>query len=290
MTRRTFPNEENRLVYGYTTAGAEVTSKAGATVTIYTDSACTTLASIQTEAGATISGSVLTISSDSRIPRFLGPDGTPFGVDTLYALVQGAVAPGEPVYARYDDRLDRDTVIRCTSGTRPTSPLDDQLIYETDTERIMRYHLATTTWIIVGGALSHFIARQNAVTATVNNVDTTVVFQAEDLDPDSQYNSATGVFTCSKPGIWLFTASLRFASNATGIRLCRITNSNGITSQSSVTSAALAGTGECSTSMIMNVTVGQTIQVKALQSSGGALNTLGDNTCLFSGSLLAALP
>ncbi len=147
MTRRIFPNEENRLVYGYTSADTELTSKAGATVTIYTDSACTTLANILTEAGGAVSGSVLTVDSDSRMPRFQGPDGTPFGVDTLYALVQGNVAPGEPIYARADDRLDRDTVIRCTSATRPGSPVDGQLILETDTDKLLIYKASVTQWI-----------------------------------------------------------------------------------------------------------------------------------------------
>lgn len=289
MTRRIFSNEENRLVYGYTAAGAEVTSKAGATVTIYTDSACTTLANIQTEAGVAIPGSVLTISSDSRIPRFLGPDGTPFGVDMLYALVQGAVAPGDPVYARYNDRLDADTVIRCTSATRPTSPVDNQLIYETDTDRVMRYHTATSTWITVAGTLSHFVARQNAGQSLTNNTGTDIVFQTQDLDSDAQYDPATGIFTCSKPGLWLFTASLMFVGNATGFRLIKISNSNGIESVSA-THTASATSGECSTSMILNVTTGQTIRVKALQNSGGALSTSGNNSCLFSGTLLVALP
>ena len=146
MTRRIFPNEENRLAYGYTSAGVAYTNKSGSTVTIYTDSAATSLADILTEAGGAIAGSVLTVSADGRMPRFQGPDGTPYGTDTLYALLQGNVAPGEPIYARYDDRLDRDTVVRCTSATRPTSPSDDQLIYETDTERVMRYNLGDTTW------------------------------------------------------------------------------------------------------------------------------------------------
>jgi hypothetical protein len=34
----------------------------------------------------------------------------------------------------------------CTSGSRPSSPADGQQIYETDTNRHLTYHLASTTW------------------------------------------------------------------------------------------------------------------------------------------------
>ena len=37
----------------------------------------------------------------------------------------------------------------CTSTTRPSSPYEGQLIYETDTDRILVY---TTDWRIVSGA------------------------------------------------------------------------------------------------------------------------------------------
>jgi hypothetical protein len=153
----------------------------------------------------------------------------------------------------------------------------------------MRYNLATTLWIPQGGTMPHFVARQNAVTSCTNGADTTVIFQQEDTDTDSQYNPATGVFTCSKAGLWLFTAALTFASNATGVRTIKLINSNSLESHSSA-AAPTANTGDVSTAMAMLMAVGQTIQVKAFQNSGGALNTAGNNTCLFSGVLLVGTP
>jgi hypothetical protein len=42
--------------------------------------------------------------------------------------------------------LMKQAVIVCTSATRPASPLEGQQIYETDTDRMLTYTTATTTW------------------------------------------------------------------------------------------------------------------------------------------------
>lgn len=168
MARRLFPNDEDRLAYGYGSAGSYFTSKAGSTVTIYTDAAGTTLADITDTSSVAVPGSVLTVGADSRIPQFYGPDGTPYGVDVLYAKIAGASSTVE-IHGRYDDRLDRDTFIRCTSGTRPTSPSDDQLIYETDTDRFLRYDLASTQW---RSPKRKYSADVNELTATVSGIST----------------------------------------------------------------------------------------------------------------------
>jgi hypothetical protein len=46
--------------------------------------------------------------------------------------------------------LMKQTVITCTSGTRPSSPVDGMLIYETDTKYFRSYDSANTTWQIKG--------------------------------------------------------------------------------------------------------------------------------------------
>jgi len=45
-----------------------------------------------------------------------------------------------------DTYLMRQTVIVCTSGTRPASPNEGMTIYETDTDRLLIYTTATTGW------------------------------------------------------------------------------------------------------------------------------------------------
>lgn len=219
MARRIFPNGEDRLIYGYTNGGAALTSKSGSTVTIYADSACTVLADIRTEAGGAIAGSVLAVGSDSRIPRFQGPDGTPYGVDTLYALVQGNVAPGEPIYARIDDRLDTDTFIRCTSSTHPTAPIDDQLIYESDTNKFLRWDTATSLWLSVNKKYPTDIVGVTANSAAIT---------AETTIATSSVLAADGVTRFDIKGTWAgFTSTVAtdqatYALYEDGVQIARV--------------------------------------------------------------------
>jgi hypothetical protein len=109
LTRWLFP--QDRLVFRYGTPGTPLYSPQGDTVTIYTDSAGTTLASIQAPNGTPI-GSTLDIGSDCLIPQFLGPDGltqvyarnSAGALTTLYAqtgqIVQSLSGSYVPVSAK----------------------------------------------------------------------------------------------------------------------------------------------------------------------------------------------
>lgn len=147
MARYTFPGTGDKLVYQV--SGGDILALANTSVAIYTDLACTTLADIQDSGGIAVPGSVLVTDSSSRLPDFKGPNGTPYGADTLYARVVGQVGNGTAIYARTDERLDSDTVVHCTSATRPTSPIDDQLIFETDTNKFLRWSTADNLWLTV---------------------------------------------------------------------------------------------------------------------------------------------
>lgn len=83
--------------------GQVVKGAIGRSVYVYSDEACTTLAEIFTYPGNTpITGSVLTVDSNTRTPYYYGPaDGT----DKLFERVDG-IGPINPVFARVDDRLD----------------------------------------------------------------------------------------------------------------------------------------------------------------------------------------
>lgn len=116
MARRTFPDD--RFVIKPGIANAALRSAAGDSATVYTDSAGTTLADIQTTAGAAITGSVLTVDVYSQLPLFLGPD----GVDTLYVSVNGG--PVSAIYARVDDRLDEEAATRAAADTSLDGRLD----------------------------------------------------------------------------------------------------------------------------------------------------------------------
>lgn len=46
--------------------------------------------------------------------------------------------------------LMKQTIISCTSGTRPSSPQDGMYIYETDTRYYRSYNSTLATWIVMG--------------------------------------------------------------------------------------------------------------------------------------------
>ena len=93
MTRVTGPESGSRLAYGIRSAG-ELATAGTLTRVVYADAGGTILADILTTGGAPISGSVVTIGTDSQIPLFQFPD----GVDTVYISVAGG--PVTPIYTR----------------------------------------------------------------------------------------------------------------------------------------------------------------------------------------------
>lgn len=104
MASRLGPDAGSRLAY--VLSNGVFKSAAGLTATIYTDSAGTTLATIYTydgtnTPGAAISGSQVTLDSNSMLPKFWFPSA---GTDTLYAKI-GSASPF-PINADYDARLD----------------------------------------------------------------------------------------------------------------------------------------------------------------------------------------
>jgi lysophospholipase L1-like esterase len=97
------PDANARFVY--TSVGGTLRSAAGLTATVYSTAVGNLLADIATydgtnTPGATISGSTLTVDSDSFLPRFWFPD----TVDTVYVSVNGGTRVA--LNADYDARLD----------------------------------------------------------------------------------------------------------------------------------------------------------------------------------------
>jgi hypothetical protein len=191
----------------------------------------------------------------------------------------GATLPASDV----NTYLMQQAVIGCTSTTRPSSPQAGMTIYETDTNRV--YHYDGAAWQ-PGSVKPGFAARQNAVTSIANAADTTVVLQIEDRDNDAAYDNTTGIWTCPRTGLYVFAGTVSFASNATGVRGVMLLQSNGLFARNWVT-AATDPLGKCSASAMWIVTAGATVKLQAYQSSGGALNTSGNNDTTFLGIWLS---
>lgn len=67
----------------------------------------------------------------------------------------------------WNDYLQEQVVIRCTSGTRPSSPNDGMLIYETDTKRYVCYEATAAAWRVYGHSVAG--AHTPVLTAATTN-------------------------------------------------------------------------------------------------------------------------
>lgn len=66
----------------------------------------------------------------------------------MYTLLTTGDVPGA---ATYFNPLLQQTIIPCTSGTRPSSPGDGWTIFETDTKRVMQYSTTLAAWTPISG-------------------------------------------------------------------------------------------------------------------------------------------
>lgn len=92
MTRLRFPQDRTVFVYQGTNAPILTPPRTG--IVVYTDSACTTLANIQTLTGTTIADSLI-FAEQGLMDEFLGPE----GAQRLFVRISGAIGAGKPVAA-----------------------------------------------------------------------------------------------------------------------------------------------------------------------------------------------
>lgn len=145
---------------------------------------------------------------------------------------------------------------------------------------------------LTGGSAAQrptFVARQNAVTSMTNGVYTTMLHGQVDRDTDSSYAPGSGQFFVNTAGLFLFVATFAFANNATGSRGGRLLCNNGMQSVSAILAAAEDSLGHCTCAFLGIMGAGtHTMVAQGLQTSGGALNSSGNNDSTFSAAWLAS--
>jgi hypothetical protein len=134
-------------------------------------------------------------------------------------------------------------------------------------------------------------AQKNATQSIANNTDTVITFAGTDTFDTNGYhdpavNNTRFTIPSGKGGYYLVTGNWGFASNATGNRECYFNlngsfgfNGGGIPAQPT---SATVGTY----SAIVNLSVGDYIEMYVNQTSGGALNA--NTSCLVSMQFLGA--
>jgi hypothetical protein len=161
----------------------------------------------------------------------------------------------------------------CTSSTRPGSPSEGDLIYETDTDRLLVY--SGSAWVRASNSTSagrtgctlRRAANQSAANATFTSVswDTEVV----DTDGFVAVPSTTVTIPSGLDGVYAITAYIDWQSLINGRQQVVIT-AGGVT-RSDDRQAASTGHDHL-VSVVAPLAAGNTIIVNALQISGGPVN------------------
>ena len=169
----------------------------------------------------------------------------------------------------------KQSVIVCTSGTRPAGPNEGMTIYETDTDRVQIYNgAAWSPAASVGTATPRCgVSRATDQSIAENSPNVLVSWTNEDYDVGAMF-SATSTTAATIPsgwgGLYLITTAVQFASSTAGYRSLQI-NTNG--TERVRTTSHPAQTGSAATRMhiayIANMTAGWTVTVGVFQNIGG---------------------
>jgi hypothetical protein len=115
----------------------------------------------------------------------------------------------------------------------------------------------------------------NSVTQSLTNVtEATLTFDTERFDTDSMHSTVTntGRITFNTAGLYVVAALVNYANNAAGVRYTYIRH-NGANYVTADTRAATNGLATIvNVAAVMKVAAGDYAEVRAYQSSGGALN------------------
>ena len=158
-----------------------------------------------------------------------------------------------------------DTFARLAVGTNGHT-----LVADSSTSTGLVWQAPSSTPTFVGCSLT-----KTANQSTSNVTLTTISWDSENFDTDGFHDNVTNnsriTIPSGKAGKYLFTSIINWNNNATGYREVRFTK-NG-TAQSYANIAATP-TGEAGTviTQILNLAVADYVEIKAEQSSGGALD------------------
>jgi len=131
------------------------------------------------------------------------------------------------------------------------------------------------------------VLTNSASQSIANNTYTALTFDTESLDTDAFHSTVTNTnritIPTGKGGKYLVTAMVTFAGNATGFRALYLTV-NSATPNASATrfstqdQPSAVVDSSCVGSMVVSLSAGDYVNLAVYQSSGGALNVLGNNS------------
>jgi hypothetical protein len=171
--------------------------------------------------------------------------------------------------------LMKQSVITCTSGTRPSSPTEGMIIYETDTDMVRVYSGAA--WQEVALLNPPRCVVQREVTQSLTSGTTSaIIWDTEVTDSHTMWtvspNPTRVVIPSGGDGIYLIGAAAEFAPHATGNRQIAVDVSGTTTVRQTIPSIGSGLGTRVNISYASQLSAGQYVEITARQDSGGALN------------------
>lgn len=199
-------------------------------------------------------------------------------VATITRGMFGTVARAHPQGTLWVHAATQDDFLQdLTSGTRPSDQYRGQRIYESDTNRFVGYSSANV-WQQEGLFFDPPACRvfNNAAISVTNAAWNALTFNSERYNTDSMHSTSsnTGRITFNTAGLYLVTGHIEFVANATGVRgiqIYRNADADGIANMYFPADTGGVGSG-LSIATVWNFIVGDFVQLRAYQTSGGSLN------------------
>lgn len=206
---------------------------------------------------AIVSGAV--VGDDLILTRFNG--------GTINAgNVRGAVGPEGPSGVAGIEVV--------TSGTRPGSPYNGQVIYETDTDRFFNWDGVSWVWAC-GNPMRCKVKRTTNQSFTNNDIDN-IIWNSQVYDTDNLWDPGNPdrlVIPANGDGLWRFNTAVQWDNGGSGARNFAITKNDVIISayNSYGETNWLAGG---SLTVEEEVVAGDLIRVMGYQNSAGILSVM----------------
>lgn len=164
-------------------------------------------------------------------------------------------------------------VVVCTSGTRPSSPTDGRMIYETDTDRLMVHDGSDWRELSMTNAPRAQVSR-STTQSIPDGVQTTMTWQEVDYDNRGMWSAGSPsrlTVPAGMGGIYFCTATLEYAANSSGTRTVALLRNGNVIGRSIQQNT---GSGQAARVFYAREVVaapGDYFEISAYQNSGTSL-------------------
>lgn len=156
----------------------------------------------------------------------------------------------------------------------PGSPATDDLCFRTDQRILYRY--TGSAWEAIAWRAIGARVYNSANISVANNTVQALTFDSERYDTDSIHSTSSNTSRLVAPfaGTYLIAGTMRFASNATGIRAVQLRLNGGTLIGSVVTPPTSGDVIDLNVVTVYALAASDYVELCAYQTSGGALNAI----------------